>query len=123
MSKAKLAQMLVEKERRESQRHFYHIFPDEGPLCRDNYPRHMEFIGTTKNYTECAFICGNQVGKTQLAAFFIAAAMTGDYPEWWHGKRWDHAVDCWAAGDTNETVRNIIQEALLGPPEAIGYGR
>ena len=74
MSKAKLAQMLVEKERRESQRHFYHIFPDEGPLCRVNYPRHMEFIGTTKNYTECAFISANQIGKCSSKNSYLELA-------------------------------------------------
>ena len=60
--------------------------------------------------------------NTLTAGFFVTAAATGDYPHWWHGKRWDGPINCWAAGDTNETVRNIIQETLLGPPDAFGTG-
>ena len=120
--KAELAQLFREKARREEQRLFYNTFPDEGPLSRYNYPRHMEFIGDTANYTECALIAANQVGKSRVAAFFVSASTTGDYPHWWHGKRWDSHIDCWCAGDTNETVRNIIQDALLGPPDNFGTG-
>ena len=121
-TKADLAQMMGEKAKRDKEQHFYQIFPEEGPLSRHNYPRHMEFIKSTSEFTECALIAANQVGKTQVAAYIMTAGMTGDYPDWWRGKSWDIAINCWAAGDTNETVRNIIQDALLGPPEAFGTG-
>lgn len=120
--KVELAQLLAERERRDKQRLFYRTFPDEGPLRRELYSKHMEFIGLTKSFTESALISANQIGKTRTAAYFVSAAATGDYPEWWHGKRWDHPINCWAAGDTNETVRNIIQNELLGPPEDFGTG-
>jgi len=121
-SKAQLAEMLKEQARREKEKLYYKIFPEEGPLSRHNYPRHMEFIESTSEYTECGFISANQIGKTLTAAFIMTAATTGDYHDWWNGKVWDGPVNCWAAGDTNETVRNIIQEALLGPADHIGSG-
>jgi phage terminase large subunit-like protein len=40
--------------------------------------------------------------------------LTGRYPAWWEGRRFDHAIDAWAAGDTAATVREIIQEKLVG---------
>ncbi len=40
--------------------------------------------------------------------------MTGDYPHWWEGKRFRHPIDAWAAGDTNETTRDVIQKELFG---------
>lgn len=48
--------------------------------------------------------------------------MTGRYPAWWQGKRFDHPIEAWAAGDTNQTTRDIIQAKLLGPEGARGTG-
>ena len=82
----------------------------------------MEFIGLTKKHNESAMIAGNRTGKTQTAAYITATAMTGIYPDWWHGRFFERPTKCWAAGDTNQTVRDVIQEALLGPPDDIGTG-
>ena len=51
--------------------------------------------------------------------------LTGKYPRWWRGKRFEDAVQAWCAGDTARTVRDILQKELLGPPgdaEAEGTG-
>lgn len=48
--------------------------------------------------------------------------LTGEYPGWWEGYRFENPIDAWAAGDTNETVRDIIQFKLLGPKESPGTG-
>lgn len=48
--------------------------------------------------------------------------LTGRYPEWWEGARFDAPIRAWAAGDTGKTVREIIQEKLLGPWMKIGTG-
>jgi phage terminase large subunit-like protein len=42
--------------------------------------------------------------------------LTGKYPDWWEGRRFDEPVECWAAGKTSKTVRDIIQNLLLGKP-------
>ena len=46
--------------------------------------------------------------------------MTGQYPHWWTGRRFDRQVRFWAAGKTNETTRDIIQSKLFG--EVLGSG-
>lgn len=41
--------------------------------------------------------------------------LTGRYPDWWVGRRYDKPVRWWVAGKTNETTRDIVQAKLLGP--------
>lgn len=59
-------------------------------------------------------MAANRVGKTVCGAYETTLHLTGDYPDWWVGKRFDHPVDWWAAGDTSETTRDIVQLALMG---------
>lgn len=46
----------------------------------------------------------------------MAMHLTGQYPEWWDGKRFDKPTRAWAAGVTSESTRDIVQEKLIGPP-------
>jgi len=57
-----------------------------------------------------------------VGAFETTLHLTGLYPEWWVGRRFKRGVSVWAAGDTGQTVRDIIQEKLLGPPGEWGTG-
>lgn len=90
------------------------IFPDEGPLRRELYPRHMEFFRAGATHTERLFQAGNRVGKTVAGAFEVTAHSTGQYRDWWEGRRFAYPNHGWAAGDTNETTRDIIQKELFG---------
>ena len=47
---------------------------------------------------------------------------TGQYPDWWMGRRWDRAIVGWAAGVTGESTRDNPQRILLGRPGAWGTG-
>jgi phage terminase large subunit-like protein len=48
--------------------------------------------------------------------------LTGQYPQWWEGKRFRHGIKAWAAGDTSKTCREIVQAKLLGDPGRLGQG-
>jgi phage terminase large subunit-like protein len=48
--------------------------------------------------------------------------LTGRYPDWWAGKRWDRPVIWWAAGVTGESTRDNPQRLLMGRPGSIGTG-
>jgi hypothetical protein len=61
-------------------------------------------------------MCANRFGKTMCGAAELAFHLTGGYPEWWNGKRFDKPVRAWAAGVTAETTRDVLQEKLIGPP-------
>jgi phage terminase large subunit-like protein len=46
----------------------------------------------------------------------LAFHLTGDYPSWWTGKKFNKPVRVWAAGVTSESTRDVLQEMLIGPP-------
>ena len=82
----------------------------------------MEHFKAGADYRERLFIAANRVGKTVAGGYETVLHLTGDYPEWWPGRTFNHSISAWAAGDTNETVRDIIQLELFGPITDIGTG-
>lgn len=52
--------------------------------------------------------------NTVAGGYETTAHLTGLYPEWWPGRTFKRPIRAWAAGDTNETTRDIIQLELLG---------
>lgn len=67
-------------------------------------------------------MAGNQLGKTLAGAFECAMHLTGIYPDWWEGHRFDHAPRAWAAGKNGRAVREALQVLLLGANEQWGTG-
>ena len=59
-------------------------------------------------------MAGNRVGKTVAGGGEMTYHLTGLYPDWWEGRRFDRAITALAAGDTSQTTRDIIQSKLLG---------
>jgi phage terminase large subunit-like protein len=80
------------------------------------YERQQAFfeMGATKR--ERLFMAGTQTGKSEGGAFETACHLTGIYPPWWSGKKFDHPVKAWAAAETAEQVRDIAQAKLCGTP-------
>jgi phage terminase large subunit-like protein len=60
---------------------------------------------------------GNQSGKTLAAAFEITCHLTGAYPAWWTGKRFDKPIRVWAVGESTMLVRDTLQRKLCGDDE------
>ena len=67
-------------------------------------------------HRERLFMAGNQLGKTLAGGMEIAMHLTGLYPEWWEGRRFDGPTRGWAAGVTGESTRDNPQRILVGPP-------
>lgn len=110
-----LLALLEQEERVKRLRPFTWYYPDTGPLRRELYQKHLQFFAAGPHFVERLFMAANRSGKTEGAGGFETALhMTGLYPVWWIGKRFDRPIDAWAAGDTKETVRDIIQLKLLG---------
>jgi len=108
-----MAQIWADEDRARFNR-FNDLFPDEGPLRRELYPRHLEFFREGANYRERCFLAANRIGKTVGAGFEVTSHLTGLYKPWWEGRRFRRNNRWWAAGATNETTRDIIQKELLG---------
>jgi phage terminase large subunit-like protein len=121
--KLQLLKLLEEKERRKKTRKFFSYFPDDGPLKRSLYAKHMVFFKGGATKAERLFMAGNRVGKTESGGGYEATChLTGLYPHWWEGKRFDRPISAWAAGDTNKTVKEILQFKLLGKWGEFGTG-
>jgi hypothetical protein len=53
------------------------------------YPKQRKFLDSGATYHERLLLAGNQTGKSLCAAFEMACYLTGQYPPWWQGKRFD----------------------------------
>ena len=117
-----MLQTVTELENRRLYNSIDSFFPDTGRLRRELYVPHVKFFNAGEFKRIRAIIAANRVGKTQLGAFEVALHLTGQYPDWWVGRRFKNPVLAWTAGDTNITTRNIQQKKLLGAPGLFGTG-
>lgn len=86
------------------------------------YIKQRVFHAAGATHRERLFLAGNQLGKTLAGAMEMAIHLTGRYPDWWQGRRWDRPIVAWAAGVTGESTRDNPQRMLLGRPGAQGTG-
>ncbi|MGH8526493.1 MAG: terminase large subunit domain-containing protein, partial [Gammaproteobacteria bacterium] len=112
----------AELRRRTSGKKLNTYFPDEGPLRRELYVKHLEFFRLGAEKRERLLIAANRVGKTETGGIELTYHLTGQYPAWWQGRRFKRANNWWVAGDTRQTVRDILQLKLLGRPGDYGAG-
>lgn len=80
------------------------------------YGKQKEFHEAGKGFRERLFMAGNQLGKTLAGAAEASMHLTGRYPEWWSGKRFDRAVVMLAGSESYELTRDGVQRLLIGPP-------
>ena len=71
---------------------------------------------TAKHARQRMLMAANKVGKTFCGAAEMSYHLTGLYPEWWEGIKFDRATLAWAAGNTAYNTRDIVQAELLGEP-------
>lgn len=122
-ARIELLMLLEEKSKREKRRKIWTYFPDTGEYRRDLYAEHIHFFANGKVKRKSCAIAANRVGKTEtMGGYEMACHLTGEYPDWWPGRKFDRAIRAWAAGDTAKTVRDIIQYKLLGPWADRGTG-
>lgn len=61
------------------------------------YAKQKDFHDSGATFRERLFMAGNQLGKTLCAANEVAIHLTGLYPDWWQGLRFDRPTH-WLAG-------------------------
>lgn len=87
------------------------------------YEWQRRFHAAGRDHQERMAMAANRVGKTLCAAAEVTYHLTGDYPDWWQGKRFEHPILAWTGSPTNETSRDIVQNELLGGlGEKLGTG-
>jgi phage terminase large subunit-like protein len=81
------------------------------------YAKQREFHAAGRVHDERLLQAANQIGKTTCGAMEWAMHLSGRYPDWWEGKRFDGPVRMWASGVTAESTRDNPQRVLVGPPQ------
>ncbi|MCK4525954.1 terminase family protein [candidate division WOR-3 bacterium] len=123
VQKENLLALFQEKERRVNSRQILSLYPDRGPLRRELYVPHCKFFKAGAKHKERCMMAANRIGKTYgVGGYELTLHLTGQYPPWWEGRKFDRPVRTWACGTTGQTVRDIIQRKLLGPINDLGTG-
>lgn len=97
-------------------------FQETGPYRRELYPKMLRFFAAGAIHRERAIVAANRVGKTDGGSYELVLHLTGEYPDWWVGRRFTTPIRAWAAGTTNEKAKEILQIKLLGEDTALGTG-
>ncbi len=83
------------------------------------YKKQIDFHKQGVGARERLFLAGNRCGKTLCGAMEMAVHLTGIYPKWWQGVRFDKPIQAWAASVTAEATRDILQRVYLGGKDGI----
>lgn len=97
-------------------------FSPENGYSIDQLPKHKAFFAAGSLYPERLFMAANRVGKSIAGAYEMTCHLTGDYPTWWTGRRFDTPIDAWVVGVDAKATRDTVQKELLGAPGEWGTG-
>ena len=91
------------------------------------FPYQREFYRTGTTSDRRGILAANRVGKTVATCYELAMHLTGRYPDWWEGRRFDRSITAFAAGESWSQVATVLQQELMGTPDsklthAIGTG-
>lgn len=118
----RLLQHIKQLEELEKYSGFNRMFVPGTPFGIDKLPKHYAFFKATKDYHEVYLSAANRFGKTVCGSAASAYHLTGLYPSWWPGRRFNKPTSGWACGQTSLTTRDILQKELLGEPGNFGTG-
>ena len=83
-------------------------------LYYEPHLKQMAFHEAGKSAKERLFLAGNRTGKTFCGVLEVAMHLTGHYPSWWQGYRYDGPIEAWAAGVTNAETYQVLEKAYIG---------
>ena len=111
MDLATVLAVAAEKRRRDAHRKLFYYEP---------YPFQGQFHEASLDNSQVLLMAANRVGKTYCGSMELAFHLTGLYPTWWKGRTFSRPIRAWAAGNTNDKTRDILQSSLLGDPKDPG---
>jgi len=121
-AKLELYRLMELKAQRARLRMIDTVFPATGPIARDKYFKHMDFLAAGANNRERVVFGGNRSGKSWLGGFETTLHLTGEYPDWWRGKRFSKPIVGIACGKDGKITRDSVQRILLGDRSSFGTG-
>ena len=78
------------------------------------YDWQKEFYKAGKTNKQRMLMAANRVGKTASQAAEVAYHLTGLYPDWWEGIRFNRPTKIWCLGVSGEQLRDVIVKELCG---------
>jgi phage terminase large subunit-like protein len=87
------------------------------------YQKQLDFHNAGKSFRERMLMAGNQLGKTYSAASEVSYHLTGEYPDWWDGYRYDRPTNWLAGSESGELTKKGIQRLLFGRDIVSGLGQ
>ncbi len=115
--------LLQEQTNRRKRRKLWSYYPDTGPLRRELYVKHMKFFAAGAKYRQRLMLAANRIGKTEgVGLYELVLHLTGLYPGWWVGRRFLRPIKAWACAVSQQKVREILQDKILGPVGHWGEG-
>jgi phage terminase large subunit-like protein len=80
------------------------------------FEHQLKFFATGANpqAERRGILAANRIGKTVSTCYETAMHLTGLYPDWWNGYRFDKAITCMVAGEGWSQVALVLQQELLG---------
>jgi phage terminase large subunit-like protein len=75
---------------------------------------HQKRFFATAGSDRRGILAANRIGKTVSTCYETAMHLTGQYPEWWKGHRFDGAITAMVAGEGWSQVAMVLQNELLG---------
>ena len=76
--------------------------------------KHQLDFFRTGQYDRRGILAANRIGKTVSTCYETAYHLTGLYPDWWEGYRFDGPISCMVAGEGWSQVALVLQNELLG---------
>jgi phage terminase large subunit-like protein len=77
------------------------------------FAHQLEFFKTGDSERR-GILAANRIGKTVSTCYETAYHLTGLYPDWWEGYRFDKPITCMVAGEGWSQVALVLQNELLG---------
>ena len=115
--------LLREQASRKRRNKIKTFYPDTGPLRRELYVKHMKFFAAGARHRQRLMLAANRVGKTEgVGLYELTLHLTGDYPDWWAGRKFHKPIKAWACAVSQQKVREILQDKILGPVGHWGEG-
>jgi phage terminase large subunit-like protein len=132
-AKEELLRLLEEKRERETYNKAAYYYPDEDNTdnyistkslihARHRYAKHLDFFAAGAKYRQRLFTAGNRVGKSFAGCIELYYHLSGKYPEWWVGRRFNRPIKAWVVGFNAKQMKDSVQELLLGKYGDFGSG-
>lgn len=83
--------------------------------------KQLAFHATGLVAKERAFFAGNRCGKTLCTSAEWCMHLTGNYPDWWNGYRYDRPINIWVAGVTNAETSQSLKTYYIGDVGKEGF--